>query len=101
MGPLQRSTRQKRSDLLGRWHKRALAPLRSRHTRAPDDQPIKQLIEGLVIITSPLVIPSPKNTIEKTLELLKQAFPQEKEFLNSITGFKEFTKTSLSKQSQF
>ena len=55
------------------------------------DQPNKQLIEDLVINTSPLVIPS-KEMIEKTLELLKQAFPQEKEFLNSIVGFKEFTK---------
>ena len=43
------------------------------------DQPNKQLIEDLVINTSPLVIPS-KEMIEKTLELLKQAFPQEKDF---------------------
>ena len=64
-----------------------------------EGQPSKRLIEDLVINTSPLVIPR-KETIEKTLELLKQAFPQEKEFLNSITDFKEFTKTSLSKQSE-
>ena len=64
-----------------------------------EGQPSKRLIEDLVINTSPLVFPS-KETIEKTLELLKQTFPQEKEFLNSITDFKEFTKTSLSKQSE-
>lgn len=64
-----------------------------------EDQHSKQLIGDFVINTSPLVIPS-KEMIEKTLELLKQAFPQEKEFLNSIAGFKNFPKISLSKQSQ-
>ena len=46
------------------------------------DQPNKQLIEVLTINTSPIVIPS-KEQIEKTIELLKQAFPEERELLNS------------------
>jgi len=56
----------------------------------------KQLIADLVINTSPLVTPS-KEKIEETLELLRQSFPTEAAFLNSVASFKEFT-NSLNKQ---
>lgn len=63
------------------------------------DQPNKQLIEDLAINTSPLIVPS-KEQIEKTIESLKQAFPQERELLNSLESFKGFTKQFLRKQPQ-
>jgi len=58
----------------------------------------KQIIADLVINTSPLIIPS-KEEVRKTIELLKDAFPQESSFLSLTERFIESIKSSQGKQS--
>lgn len=59
----------------------------------------KKIIADLVINTSPLVIPS-KEEIRKTIELLKEALPQESNFLSSTESFIEYTKGSQRQRAQ-
>ena len=63
------------------------------------DQPNRELIEDLTVNTSPLSIPS-KEKIQKTIELLKQAFPEEREFLTSVEHFKVFSKEFIKPYSE-
>lgn len=53
----------------------------------------KKIIADLIINTSPLVIPS-REEIRKTIELLKEALPQESNFLSSTESFIDYTNGS-------